>query len=95
MHDIRESKVCRVLSHKFGVVKAHRTSSNPLKTHDDIRESEVCRASSYKFGVVQAHRTSSNPLKMYDIRESKVCRVFPCKDVVRESSVESNHPELM
>ena len=46
-------------SHKFGVVQAHRTSSNLLKMND-IRESEVCRVLSHKFGMVQAHRTSSN-----------------------------------
>ena len=46
--------LCSVLSHKFGVVQAHRTSSNPLKTHD-IRERKVCRALSNKFGVLRAH----------------------------------------
>ena len=54
MTDIRESNVCTVLSHKFGVVQAHRTSSNLLKMND-IRESEVRRVFSHKFGVVQAH----------------------------------------
>ena len=54
--------MCRALSHKFGVVQAHRTSSNPLKTHD-IRESKVCRVLLHKFGEVQAQRTSSNPSK--------------------------------
>ena len=58
---IRESEVCRALSHKFGVVQANQTSSNPLEQHD-LRQSMVCRALSYKFGVVQAHRISSNPL---------------------------------
>ena len=53
-HDIRERKVCRALSYKFRVVEAHRTSSNPLKTHY-IRERKVCRVLSHKFGVVQAH----------------------------------------
>ena len=75
MNDIRESEVCRVLSHKFGVVQAHRTSSNLLKKHA-IRESEVCRVLSHKFGVVQAHRTSSNLLKKHAIRENEVYRVF-------------------
>ena len=58
----REREVCRALSHKFGVVQTHRTSSNPLKTHD-IRERKVCRALSNKFGVLRALRTASNPLK--------------------------------
>ena len=39
----RESKVCRALSNKFGVVQAHRTSSNPLKTYIYKTESvHVC-----------------------------------------------------
>ena len=87
---IRESEVCRVLSNKFGVVQAHRTSLNLLKTHD-IRESEVCRALSHKFGVVQAHRTSSNYLKTHDIRESEVCRVLSYKfGVVQAHRTSSN-----
>ena len=59
MNEPRESEVCRDLSHKFGVVQAHRTSSNRLKMKA-IREREVRRVFSQKFGVVQAHRTSSN-----------------------------------
>ena len=73
--------MCRALSNKFGVVQAHRTSSNPHITHawHDIRERKVCRALSNKFGVVQAHRTSSNPHithAWHDIRERKVCRDY-------------------
>ena len=34
MNDTRESEVCRVLSHKFGVVQAHRPSSNLLRMND-------------------------------------------------------------
>ena len=83
--------MCRVLSHKFGVVQAHRTSSNPLITHD-IRESKVCRALSYKSGVVRAHRTSSNPLKTPDIRESKVCRVLSHKCGVVQAHRTSSNP---
>ena len=60
MNDIRESEVCRVLSHKFGV----RGGGG------------VCRVLSHKFGVVQAHRTSSNLLKKHAIRENEVYRVF-------------------
>ena len=45
-HRLVISRFCQLLdrveffSHKFGVVQAHRTSSNPLKTHD-IREEGV------------------------------------------------------
>ena len=53
---LRESMVCRVVSQKFGVVQAQRTSANPLTTHAS-RESKVCRVLSHKCGVVQAQRT--------------------------------------
>ena len=72
---ILERAMCTVLSHKFGVFQAHRTSSNLLKMND-VRESEVCSVFSHKFGVVQAHRTSSNLFKKHASRESKVYRVF-------------------
>ena len=81
--DIRESKVCRVLSHKFGVVKAHRTSSNPLKTHD-IRESKVCRVLSRFEGVEPLGNSVQVPYT--------TC--YHCEDEVREGSVQSNHSEL-
>ena len=70
----RDSKVCGVLMHLFGVVQAHRTSSNLLEPHH-YKDSNVCRVLSHEFwvvrpyrtfsvyivtGVVQAHRTSSN-----------------------------------
>ena len=61
MNDVRESEVCRVFSHKFGVVQAHRTSSNLLRKHV-IRESEVYRVfhlSSGWFKHIKSHRTSS------------------------------------
>ena len=80
--------MCRALSY---VVPAHRTSSNPLKTHD-IRESEVCTALSYKFGVVQAHRMSSNPLKQHDLRQSKMCRVLSHEFGVVQAQRTSSNP---
>ena len=64
-----------VFIHKFGVVQAQRTSSNPLKTHD-IRESE---ALSHKVEVVQAPQTSSNPFNTHALREREVCRVLSHK----------------
>ena len=41
-HQHRASKVCRVLKHSFGVVEAHRTSSNLHAPHHH-RASKVCR----------------------------------------------------
>ena len=80
--------MCTVLSHKFGVVQAQRTSSNPLK-QQALRQS---RALSYKFGVVQAHRTSSNPLKTHEIRKSEVCRALSEKFGVVQAHRTSSNP---
>ena len=79
--------MCTVLSHKFGVLQAPRTSSNPLK-QPDLRQSKVCRALSYTFGVVQAQRTSSNPLKTHDLRETEVCRALSHKCGVVQALIE-------
>ena len=45
LHRYRDSKVCRVLMHLFGVVQAHRTLSNLLEPHH-YRYSKVFRVSS-------------------------------------------------
>ena len=44
--------------HLFGVVQAHRTSSNLLEPHH-YRDSKVCRVLSHEFGVVRLYRTFS------------------------------------
>ena len=57
--------------HLFGVVKAHRTSSNLLEPHH-YRDSKVCRVLSHGFGVVRLYRTFS----IYIVTEmGKVFRV--------------------
>ena len=82
--------------HLFGVVQAHRTSSNLPEPHH-YRDSKVCRVLSHEFvvvrpyrtvsvwcagclctssGVFQAHRTSSNLPEPHHYRDSKVCRVL-------------------
>ena len=45
--------MCRVVMHYFGLVQAHRTSSNLLKPHHH-------RHIRCEFGVVQLYRTFSN-----------------------------------
>ena len=47
-----------MLMHLFGVVEAHRTSSNLLEPHH-YRDSKVCRVLSHEFGVVRPYRTVS------------------------------------
>ena len=88
LHRYNGNKVCRVLMHYFGVVQAHRTSSNLLEPQPH-RGSKVCRGLSHEFGVVRlyrtfsnylvtgetrcaAPRTSSNQLELHCRRESKV-----------------------
>ena len=44
--------------HEFGVVQAHRTSSNLLEPHLH-RDSKVCRVLPHEFGVVRLCRTFS------------------------------------
>ena len=44
--------------HLFGVVQAHRTSSNLLEPHH-YKDSKVCRVLSHEFGVVRLYRTFS------------------------------------
>ena len=92
-HRCRGNKVCRVLMHLFGVVQAHRTSSNLPEPHH-YRDSKVCypqrererereRCSQRKFGPVEPPRT----------RVKEPC--YLCEDVVRECSMCLNHPELV
>ena len=64
-HHYRDSKVCRVLSHEFGVVRPYRTFSVYIGMQGVV----------HLFGVVQAHRTSSNLLEPHHYKDSKVCRV--------------------
>ena len=58
LHRYKGNKVCRVLMHLFGVVQAHRTSSNLLEPHH-YRDSKVFRVLSHEFGVVRLYRTFS------------------------------------
>ena len=55
---LQGNKECRVLMHLFGVVQAHRTSSNLPKPHH-YRDSKVCRVLSHEFRVVRPFRTFS------------------------------------
>ena len=55
----RRNTVCRVLVHAFGVVHAHRTSSNLLEPHQD-RDSRASRVLSEAFRVVRLYGTFSN-----------------------------------
>ena len=129
LHSHRDSKVYRLLSHKFGMVRLDRTFSNYISSGD----TRCAGCNMHQFGEVQPQRTSSNLLELHPHRASKVFRLplhefgvvrlnrtfsdciftgdrrsegalcqkapctpsSPCKAVVREGSVQSNHPELV
>ena len=73
-HEYRDSKVSRVLSHEFGVVRLYRTFSIYIVT--DATRYAGCCAQMMWFEVVQAHRTCSNLLEPHHYKDSKVCRVL-------------------
>ena len=73
-YDYRDSKVSRVLSHEFGVVRLYRTFSIYIVT--DATRYAGCCAQMMWFEVVQAHRTCSNLLEPHHYKDSKVCRVL-------------------
>ena len=73
-HHYKDSKVCRVLSHEFGVVRLYRTFSIYIVT--EATRYAGCCAQMMWVEVVQAHRTCSNLLEPHHYKDSKVCRVL-------------------
>ena len=86
--------------HLFGVVQAHRTSSNLLEPHH-YKDSKVCRVLSHQFGVVRLYRTFSIYIVTGETRyagclctssgvelsRTHVKELYtPCNAVVREGS---------
>ena len=59
--------------HLFGVVQAHRTSSNLLEPHH-YKDSKVCIVLSHEFGVVRLYRTFS----IYIVTEIARCAGCLC-----------------
>ena len=59
--------------HLFGVVQAHRTSSNLLEPHH-YKDSKLCRVLSQEFGVVRLYRT----LSIYIVTEIARCAGCLC-----------------
>ena len=69
VHCYRGNKECRVLLQKFGVVQAHRTSSNLLEPQHH-RASKVWRGLSQEFGVGRMYRTFSSYLVTGETRSA-------------------------
>ena len=74
--------------HLFGVVQAHRTSSNLLEPHH-YKDSKLCRVLSHEFGVVRLYRTFSIYIVTGETRHAG-CLWF---GKVRRGSMCLNHPE--
>ena len=68
----RDSKVSRLLSLEFGVVRLYRTFSNYISSG----ETRCAGCTMHRFGEVQAQRTSSNLLDLHPHRDSKVSRLL-------------------
>ena len=68
-HHSRDSKVCRVLSHEFGVVRLNRTFSIYIVTGETRCAGCLCTSSGW-------FKHSSNLLEPHHYRDSKVCRVL-------------------
>ena len=58
-HHCRDSKVCRVLSHQFGVVRLYRTFSNYIFTGETRCAGCLCTSSGW-FKRIEPPRTFSN-----------------------------------
>ena len=58
-HHYRDSKVCRVLSHEFGVVRLYRTFSNYIFTGETRCAGCLCTSSGW-FKRIEPPRTFSN-----------------------------------
>ena len=59
LHTHRDSKVSRLLSHEFGVVRLDRTFSDCIFTGDRRSEGAIC-TSWMRFKHIEPHRTFSN-----------------------------------
>ena len=67
-HHYRDSKVCRVLSHEFGVVRPYRTFSIYIVTGETRYTG--CHA------LVRGGSSTSNLIELSGTRDSKVCSVL-------------------
>ena len=72
LHPHRDSKVYRLLSHEFGVVRLYRTSSDYISSGD----TRCAGCNMQRFGEVQAHRTSLNLLELHPHRDNNLYRVI-------------------
>ena len=67
-HHYKDSKVCRVLSHEFGVVRLYRTFSIYIVA-GETRSAECC-------ALVRGGSSTSNLLEPHHYRDSKVCKLL-------------------
>ena len=83
--------MCRLLMQLFGVVQAHRTSSNLPEPHH-YRDSKVCKLLSHEFGVVRPYRTFSIYIVTGETRSAGcLCTSSGCFKHIEPHRIFSNH----
>ena len=77
--------------HLFGVVQAHRTSSNLPEPHH-YRDSKVCRVLSHEIGVVRLYRTFSIYIVTGETRSAGcLCTSSGCFKHIEPHRIFPNH----
>ena len=92
-HHCRESKVCRVLSHEFGVVRLYRTFSNYIFTGETRCSGCLCNISGW-FKRNEPPRTFSNHFIAEIVRCVEVFHMssgwFDCTEPSLTTSLQGN-----
>ena len=85
LHRYRDSKVCRVLSHEFGVVRLHRTFSIYIVTGETRCAGCLCTSSGW-LKHIETHRTFSNHI---------ITEIARCVEFCHMSSGWFDRPNLL
>ena len=95
-HHSRDSKVCRVLSHEFGVVRLNRTFSIYIVTGETRCAGCVCTRSGW-FKHIEARRTFSNHIITEIARCVEFCHMssgwFDCTEPSLSTSFQGKNKE--
>ena len=91
LHHYRDSNVCRVLSHEFGVVRLHRTFSIYIVTGETRCEGCLCTCSGW-FKNIEPPRTFSNHIITEIARCVEFCHMssgwFDCTEPSLSTSLQ-------
>ena len=90
-HHYRDSKVCRVLSHEFGVVRLHRTFSIYIVTEETRCAGCLCTSSGW-FKHIEHRRTFPNCIITEIVRCVEFCHMssgwFNCTEHYLSTSLQ-------